>query len=173
MVTADSTNNLAIRANIKDLHFSYGEKKVLNSINMPIYDSKITALIGPSGCGKTTLLRCFNRMHDLYQNANYQGEIRLFPEDRNILAKDIDPIEVRMRIGMVFQNQILSRNRFLKMLLTDCESVEYAKKVLLTTELKKPSSRRDYFRKSKIEFIARHWRFPAVSSNDFVSPEPL
>ncbi len=103
MVTSDSANNLAIRANIKDLHFSYGEKKVLNSINMPIYDSKITALIGPSGCGKTTLLRCFNRMHDLYQNANYQGEIRLFPEDRNILAKDIDPIEVRMRIGMVFQ----------------------------------------------------------------------
>lgn len=90
-------------AEVKNLTFSYGDKKVLKGISMPIYENKITALIGPSGCGKTTLLRCFNRMHDLYQTTNYDGAILLHPDGRNLLDKDIDPIEVRMRIGMVFQ----------------------------------------------------------------------
>lgn len=92
-----------LRADVKKLSFFYGEKQVLNSISLPIHNQKVTALIGPSGCGKTTLLRCFNRMHDLYKGARHQGEIYVHPENRNILAKDIDPIEVRMRIGMVFQ----------------------------------------------------------------------
>lgn len=92
-----------LRAQVKDLTFFYGEKKVLNSVTMAIADKKATALIGPSGCGKTTLLRCFNRMHDLYQNAQYDGEIILYPEKINVLSKEIDPMEVRMRIGMVFQ----------------------------------------------------------------------
>jgi phosphate transport system ATP-binding protein len=83
--------------------FSYGEKKVLKSINLSIVDKKTTALIGPSGCGKTTLLRCFNRMHDLYKAARYEGEIVLHPEQTNILSRAMDPMEVRMRIGMVFQ----------------------------------------------------------------------
>lgn len=95
--------DLVVRAHVKNLVFSYGEKKVLNGITMPIYENRITALIGPSGCGKTTLLRCFNRMHDLYSNADYTGEILLHPGERNILSKEIDPMEVRMRIGMVFQ----------------------------------------------------------------------
>jgi phosphate transport system ATP-binding protein len=59
--------------------------------------------IGPSGCGKTTLLRCFNRMHDLYPNNRYEGAIRLLPDDFDLLGPTIDPIEVRMRISMVFQ----------------------------------------------------------------------
>lgn len=92
-----------LRAEVKNLSFNYGPKKVLKSIHLPIYEKKITALIGPSGCGKTTLLRCFNRMHDLYKGADYEGEILLYPEKVNILSKDIDPMEVRMRIGMVFQ----------------------------------------------------------------------
>lgn len=92
-----------LRAEIKNLNFSYGDKKVVNSVSMPIYKNKVTALIGPSGCGKTTLLRCFNRMHDLYPGVSYDGEIMLRPEDQNILSKSIDPIEVRMRISMVFQ----------------------------------------------------------------------
>lgn len=92
-----------LRAEIKNLSFSYGDKPVVKGVSLPIFENKVTALIGPSGCGKTTLLRCFNRMHDLYQIAKYQGEILLQPEGRNILDKDIDPIEVRMRIGMVFQ----------------------------------------------------------------------
>ena len=90
-------------ADVQNLTFSYGDKKVLNGVSMPIYENKVTALIGPSGCGKTTLLRCFNRMHDLYQTTKYNGEILLYPEGRNLLDPDIDPIEVRMRIGMVFQ----------------------------------------------------------------------
>ena len=63
----------------------------------------MTALIGPSGCGKSTYLRCFNRMHDLYPGNRYDGEIRCCPTTVNVLAADVDPIEVRMRISMVFQ----------------------------------------------------------------------
>lgn len=92
-----------IKSEVKNLSFSYGAKKVLNSVSLPVHKNKITAMIGPSGCGKTTLLRCFNRMHDLYAQANYHGEIILHPDQKNILSKDIDPMEVRMRIGMVFQ----------------------------------------------------------------------
>ena len=94
---------LALRAEVKNLLFSYGDKRVLNGITLPIYENRVTALIGPSGCGKTTLLRCFNRMHDLYAHAQYEGEILLHHDRRNILGKEIDPMEVRMRIGMVFQ----------------------------------------------------------------------
>jgi phosphate transport system ATP-binding protein len=92
-----------IRADVKNLNFFYGKKQVLKDICLPIYENRMTALIGPSGCGKTTLLRCFNRMHDLYATTNYQGQIILHPGNRNILSKEIDPMEVRMRIGMVFQ----------------------------------------------------------------------
>ncbi len=90
-------------AEIKNLKFAYGDHMVVRDVSMPIYRNRITALIGPSGCGKTTLLRCFNRMHDLYPGTNYQGEILLYPESENILSRNVDPIEVRMRIGMVFQ----------------------------------------------------------------------
>jgi phosphate transport system ATP-binding protein len=70
---------------------------------MPVYEHKVTALIGPSGCGKSTFLRCFNRMHDLYAGNRYDGDIILHPDNTNLLAKEVDPIEVRMRISMVFQ----------------------------------------------------------------------
>jgi phosphate transport system ATP-binding protein len=93
----------ALKAEVRDLSFYYGEFKSLKGVSMPIEEHKVTALIGPSGCGKSTLLRCFNRMHDLYPGNRYEGEINLKPDNVNILAKDVDPIEVRMRIGMVFQ----------------------------------------------------------------------
>ncbi len=70
---------------------------------MPVYEKKVTALIGPSGCGKSTLLRCFNRMHDLYPGNRYEGGIRLHPDNTDLLSPAVDPIEVRMRISMVFQ----------------------------------------------------------------------
>jgi len=92
-----------LSASVKKLGFYYGEKRVMQDVSIPVYRNAVTALIGPSGCGKTTLLRCFNRMHDLYPNNRYQGEIWLYPENQNILKREIDPIEVRMRIGMVFQ----------------------------------------------------------------------
>ena len=68
---------------LKNLNFFYGPKQVLKNISMPIYENRMTALIGPSGCGKTTMLRCFNRMHDLYATTNYQGEILLHPNPQN------------------------------------------------------------------------------------------
>ncbi|TPW20699.1 MAG: phosphate transport system ATP-binding protein [Elusimicrobia bacterium] len=91
------------KAEIKALDFFYGAKQALKSVTMSIPDRRVTALIGPSGCGKTTLLRCFNRMHDLYPGNRYQGSIVLQPHGIDILAKDVDPIEIRMRINMVFQ----------------------------------------------------------------------
>jgi phosphate transport system ATP-binding protein len=94
---------LRLKAEARSLDFYYGAFKALKGINMPIYQNKVTALIGPSGCGKSTFLRCFNRMHDLYPDMRYDGEIRLLPDNVNILARNVDPIEVRMRIGMVFQ----------------------------------------------------------------------
>ncbi|MCL4456674.1 MAG: phosphate ABC transporter ATP-binding protein PstB [Nitrospirae bacterium] len=92
-----------LKAEVKNLNFHYGDVHALKNINLPVSEKKITALIGPSGCGKTTLLRCFNRMHDLYPHNRYEGEIILHPENINITGEEIDPIEVRMRISMVFQ----------------------------------------------------------------------
>lgn len=92
-----------IVAEVKNLNFFYGTKQVLKNVNLTIKKNCATALIGPSGCGKTTLLRCFNRMHDLYIGHNVNGEIILYPENINILSEDLDPIAVRMKIGMVFQ----------------------------------------------------------------------
>ncbi len=92
-----------LKAEVKNLNFYYDSHQALKTINLPIAERRITALIGPSGCGKTTYLRCFNRMHDLYPNNRYEGEIILYPEGLNIISPTVDPIEVRMRISMVFQ----------------------------------------------------------------------
>lgn len=94
---------ITYKSEVKNLNFYYGAFNALKNINMVLHDKKITALIGPSGCGKSTFLRCFNRMHDLYPGNRYDGEIILYPDDVNILAQNVDPIEVRMRISMVFQ----------------------------------------------------------------------
>jgi phosphate transport system ATP-binding protein len=91
------------KAEIRNFSFYYGTKQALRNVSMPIEDGAVTALIGPSGCGKSTLLRAFNRMHDLTPNTRYEGEIILHPDDVNIVSPKVDPIEVRMRIGMVFQ----------------------------------------------------------------------
>lgn len=92
-----------LKAEVKDLNFYYTDNQALKNIYLPIAEKRITALIGPSGCGKTTYLRCFNRMHDLYPGNRYEGEIILYPDQLNIISPKIDPIEVRMRISMVFQ----------------------------------------------------------------------
>jgi len=91
------------KAEIREFSFYYGAKQALRGITMPVEDGAVTALIGPSGCGKSTLLRAFNRMHDLTPDTRYEGEIILHPDDVNIVGPGVDPIEVRMRIGMVFQ----------------------------------------------------------------------
>ncbi len=91
-----------LKIEVKNLNFHYaGNVHALKNISLPIHENSVTALIGPSGCGKTTLLRCFNRMHDLYPKNRYEGEI-LF-DGENILSRDRDLIGLRSRIGMVFQ----------------------------------------------------------------------
>ncbi|HQN47333.1 MAG TPA: ATP-binding cassette domain-containing protein [Rugosibacter sp.] len=93
-----------LKADVRDLDFYYDSFHALKKVTMPVYERKATALIGPSGCGKSTLLRCFNRMHDLYPGNRYEGGgIVLHPDNTNLLAHGVDPIEVRMRISMVFQ----------------------------------------------------------------------
>jgi phosphate transport system ATP-binding protein len=86
---------------IRDVQFYYGEKQVLFDIGMDIGENRVTALIGPSGCGKSTLLRCLNRMNDLIEGARIRGEVKV--KDRDIYGPGVDVIEVRRRIGMVFQ----------------------------------------------------------------------
>ena len=96
--------DLTIKAEVRDFNFFYSNgNHALKNINLPLYEKKITALIGPSGCGKSTLLRSFNRMHDLYPGNRYEGQIVMQPDNTNILDPNVDPIEVRMRISMVFQ----------------------------------------------------------------------
>jgi phosphate transport system ATP-binding protein len=94
---------VAAKAAAKKLSFYYGDFRALKDLDLVVHEHCVTALIGPSGCGKSTFLRCFNRMHDLYPGNRYQGEIRLYPDDTNLLAPGVDPIEVRMRLSMVFQ----------------------------------------------------------------------
>lgn len=98
-----TTDIQAVKAEVKNFNFYYGSFRAVKNINLTVGERQITAIIGPSGCGKTTLLRCFNRMHDLYPGNRYEGEITLHPERVNIVSRDVDPIEIRMRIGMVFQ----------------------------------------------------------------------
>jgi len=86
---------------VVDVDFYYGTFQALTDITMNFEKNEVTALIGPSGCGKSTLLRLLNRMNDLIDGSRLVGKV-IF-EDRNIYAADVDPVEVRRRIGMVFQ----------------------------------------------------------------------
>ena len=85
----------------RQLNVYYGSFKAIEDVNLPIERQKITAIIGPSGCGKSTMLRSFNRMNELVPTAHAEGEV-IF-QGINIYEEDIDPVEVRRRIGMVFQ----------------------------------------------------------------------
>jgi len=87
--------------NAKNLSIFYGDNEAVKSISLPIYERKITAIIGPSGCGKSTFLRSLNRMNDFIDGVTHKGEI-LF-NDENLYHESVDPVEVRLRIGMVFQ----------------------------------------------------------------------
>ena len=95
--------NAPLKARVEALDFYYGDFQALKNISIEIREKQVTALIGPSGCGKSTFLRCFNRMHDLTAGTRYEGRIMLYPDDINLVAREVDPIEVRMRVGMVFQ----------------------------------------------------------------------
>jgi phosphate transport system ATP-binding protein len=96
-VSADGDAALETR----DVHVHYGDAEAIKGITMEIPRNRVVALIGPSGCGKSTLLRCFNRMNDLVPIAKVTGEVLFRGE--NLYADHVDPVEVRRRIGMVFQ----------------------------------------------------------------------
>ena len=86
---------------VKNLNAYYGNVKAIKDISMPMRRNAVTAIIGPSGCGKSTLVRCLNRMHELSAGGRVEGEILFDGDDIN--AADVDPVELRSRIGMVFQ----------------------------------------------------------------------
>jgi phosphate transport system ATP-binding protein len=93
--------NTSPKIKVKDLSVFYGKFQALKGIDLSVPDRKITAIIGPSGCGKSTLLRSFNRMNDLTPGCRMQGEIHL--DGENMLAPGVDVVDIRRRIGMVFQ----------------------------------------------------------------------
>jgi phosphate transport system ATP-binding protein len=86
---------------VRDVSAYYGDFRAVRDVTLPIRQNEITALIGPSGCGKTTVLRCFNRMNDLIEGARVEGQVLYHGVD--LYDRGIDPVEVRRRIGMVFQ----------------------------------------------------------------------
>ncbi|WP_130807255.1 phosphate ABC transporter ATP-binding protein PstB [Senegalia massiliensis] len=92
---------MAVKIDIKNLDFYYGEFKALSDINMKIEDKKVTALIGPSGCGKSTFIRIINRMNDLIDGTKHKGEILY--EGKDIYSHKVDVVDLRKRVGMVFQ----------------------------------------------------------------------
>lgn len=90
-----------VKVRAKDVNFYYGNFHALKDVSLDIPKNRITALIGPSGCGKTTFLRCLNRMNDLIDGARLEGIIEL--DGRNIYDKSVDVVNLRKRVGMVFQ----------------------------------------------------------------------
>jgi len=92
-----------VKCQVENLNFYYGKLQALKNISMVFAANQVTAIIGPSGCGKSTLVRCFNRIHDLYPETRYEGKIILQPSGINLIGPETDPLEMRMRMSMVFQ----------------------------------------------------------------------
>jgi phosphate transport system ATP-binding protein len=92
---------MADKVTVRHLRAFFGKNEVLHDINLNIGEHRVTAIIGPSGCGKSTLVRCINRMHEVVPGATCTGEVIL--DDEDIYAPGVDPVQVRRRVGMVFQ----------------------------------------------------------------------
>ena len=90
-----------MKMSVRNLNFYYGSVQALKNVNLEILANRVTALIGPSGCGKTTFLRCLNRMNDVVEGTRVEGQILL--DGENIYAPEVDPVQIRRRVGMVFQ----------------------------------------------------------------------
>jgi phosphate transport system ATP-binding protein len=120
-MTALPDSNGTYAVEIRNVNVYYGPKLAVNDINIPVNRNKITAFIGPSGCGKSTVLRTINRMNDLVASARVEGEV--FYRGENLYAPHIDAVEIRRRIGMVFQKP----NPFPKSIF---ENVAYGPRVL-------------------------------------------
>lgn len=100
-MTQPNPNGTEYILETKNLDIFYGDFKAVTNVDMKIQRNKITAIIGPSGCGKSTLLRAFNRMNELVPGSTIKGEVTF--QGQNLYAPEVDPVEVRHRIGMVFQ----------------------------------------------------------------------
>ncbi len=98
---ASSGDNLTLGMKVQDLSAFYGSFKALTDVSIDVQANKVTALIGPSGCGKSTFIRCLNRLHEVIPGARTEGHVMLGEQD--IYAKTADPVNVRRRVGMVFQ----------------------------------------------------------------------
>src|ERR1051326_9328224 len=92
---------MANKIEVSDQHTWFGTDHILKSIEMQVPVGAVTAIIGPSGCGKSTLIRCLNRMHEIVPGARVEGEVIL--DGQNIYRAGVDPVQVRARVGMVFQ----------------------------------------------------------------------
>jgi phosphate transport system ATP-binding protein len=97
----DKVERVSKRFSVKDVSLFYGDFQAVQDVTMTIEPNQVTALIGSSGCGKTTVLRSLNRMHELTPGARVEGEVSL--DDQNIYAPNVDPVDVRRLVGMVFQ----------------------------------------------------------------------
>ena len=93
--------NNRVKIKVEKVNFFYGRKQALKNITMDIYENQVTAIIGPSGCGKSTLIRLFNRMNDLIPRTRFEGKIVL--DGKNIYQNGVDVVDIRRRVGMVFQ----------------------------------------------------------------------
>src|SRR5699024_2577897 len=109
------------KLHVEDLSVWYGEKQALHGVGLDIAENEVTALIGPSGCGKSTFLRCLNRMNDLIAGVRIEGRVEFDGQD--IYAPEVDVVELRSRVGMVFQKA----NPFPKSIY---DNIAYAPKIL-------------------------------------------
>lgn len=101
MNDAKATKTMPPRITARKVNVYYGENHAIKDVNVDIISNSVTAFIGPSGCGKSTFLRCLNRMNDTVASARVSGEILL--DNENIYAKKVDPVQLRAKVGMVFQ----------------------------------------------------------------------
>ncbi|MFV9673572.1 MAG: phosphate ABC transporter ATP-binding protein PstB [Acidimicrobiia bacterium] len=97
----EADDSYPVIIDVENLNVYYGDFHAVKDVSLPIRQNEITALIGPSGCGKSTVLRCFNRMNDLIETARVEGKVEYHGVD--LYGKNVDPVEVRRHIGMVFQ----------------------------------------------------------------------
>ena len=155
---------------IKNLAVYYSKFRALADINLSVHEKRITAIIGPSGCGKSTLLRSFNRMNDLTPGCRVQGEINL--DGGDIYAPGVDVVEIRRRVGMVFQRP----NPFPKSIY---DNVAFGPRLYgirrrsdLNEIVERPSSRPRCGRKSRTSFTSLASACRVASNNVCVSPAP-
>ena len=154
---------------VSDFNFWYGDFHALTDVNLNIAKNKITAFIGPSGCGKSTFLRCMNRMNDLIEGTRNEGAMEL--DGANIYAEGVDPVDLRRRVGMIFQQP----NPFPKSIY---ENVAFgprlqgvtSKSDSSTTSSRSRSSAPTCGRRSPVSWARTAWRSPAASSSACASP---